>query len=152
MACSLAAMLYVGHSSSRRNERRWHGAIGLFAGATGLGVGVFLHNPSVAFLFVILAAIGVYAPFGVWWSYPTTFLSGAAAAGAIGMINSCGNIGGFVGPYITGWIKQKTGSFTGAWVYLAFSLLVSGVIVLTFKKQAPVIASVPLEEAAERQS
>jgi len=152
MACSLAAMLYVGHSSSQRNERRWHGAIGLFAGATGLGVGVFLHNPSVAFLFVILAAIGVYAPFGVWWSYPTTFLSGAAAAGAIGMINSCGNIGGFVGPYITGWIKQKTGSFTGAWVYLAFSLLVSGVIVLTFKKQAPVIASVPLEEAAERQS
>ena len=59
----------------------------------------------------------------VWWSYPTTFLSGAAAAGAVGLINSVGNLGGFVGPYLTGWVKQATGSFAGAMLYLAVSLV-----------------------------
>jgi sugar phosphate permease len=137
MTISLVTMLYIGHSSSKSGEKRWHGAIGLFIGAIGLGVGVFIHNPWISFFFVILAAIGTYAPFGVWWSYPTTFLSGPAAAGAIGLINSCGNIGGFVGPYITGWIKQTTGSFVGAWVYLACSLVLSGLLILTFKKVLP---------------
>ncbi len=137
MSISLLAMLYIGHSSSKRNEKRWHGAIGLFIGAIGLGIGVFIKNPHVGFLFVILAAIGTYAPFGVWWSYPTAFLSGPAAAGAIGLINSCGNVGGFIGPYITGWIKQTTGSFVGAWVYLALSLTASGLLVLTFRKVLP---------------
>lgn len=137
MSASLLTMLYIGHSSSKRREKRWHGAIGMFIGAIGLGVGVFIHDPLIAFFFVILAGIGVYAPFGVWWSYPTTFLSGTAAAGAIGLINSCGNVGGFVGPYVTGWIKQTTGSFAGAWVYLAVSLTLAGLLVLTFKKNLP---------------
>ncbi len=137
MAISLAAMLAIGHSSSKKGERRWHGAIGLFIGAIGMGVGVFMKEPWIAFFFVILAAIGTYAPFGVWWSYPTTFLAGPAAAGAIGLINSFGNLGGFVGPYITGFIKGATGSFTGAWVYLACSLTLAGLLILTFKKNLP---------------
>jgi sugar phosphate permease len=137
MAVSLAAMLYVGHSSSQKREKRWHGAIGLLIGAVGMGVGVFIKEPWIAFLFVILAGVGVYAPFGVWWSYPTTFLSGTAAAGAIGLINSCGNLGGFVGPYLTGLIKDATGTFTAAWVYLACSLTLAGLLILTFKKQIP---------------
>jgi sugar phosphate permease len=135
MALSLVAMLYIGHSSSKTGEKRWHGAIGMFIGAIGLGIGVFIKDPWISFFFVILAGIGVYAPFGVWWSYPTTFLSETAAAGAIGLINSCGNVGGFVGPYITGYIKDATGSFVGAWVYLACSLTFSGLLMLTFKKQ-----------------
>ncbi len=137
MAVSLAAMLYVGHSSSQKGEKRWHGAIGLLIGAVGMGVGVFIKEPWIAFLFVILAGVGVYAPFGVWWSYPTTFLSGTAAAGAIGLINSCGNLGGFVGPYVTGLIKDAAGTFTAAWVYLACSLTLAGLFILTFKKQIP---------------
>ncbi len=137
MGISLLTMLYIGHSSSKKREKRWHGAIGMFIGAIGLGVGVFIKDPWIAFFFVILAGIGVFAPFGVWWSYPTTFLSGTAAAGAIGLINSCGNVGGFVGPYVTGWIKQATGTFTGAWVYLAISLTLAGLLILTFKKDLP---------------
>lgn len=137
MFISLLASAYNGHSSSKRNEKRWHGAIPMFIGAIGLAVGVFMHNPVVAFFFVILANIGTYAPMAVWWSYPTTFLSGPAAAGAIGMINSCGNLGGFVGPYLTGWIKTTTGSFAGAYVYLACSLTAAGLLILTLRKQTP---------------
>jgi MFS transporter, ACS family, tartrate transporter len=137
MTFSLFAMLAIGHSSSKRGEIRWHGAAGLFIGAIGLGAGVMMKDPRAAFFFVILAAIGAYAPFGVWWSYPTTFLSGAAAAGAIGLINSFGNIGGFVGPYITGFIRERTGSYAGAWLYLACSLTGAGLLMLTFKKLPP---------------
>jgi MFS transporter, ACS family, tartrate transporter len=71
----------------------------------------------------------------VWWSYPTTFLSGAAAAGAVGLINSIGNLGGFVGPFITGWMKERSGSFAGAMLYLAVSLMLAGVFILTLKRE-----------------
>jgi MFS transporter, ACS family, tartrate transporter len=134
MACSLAFMLFIGHSSSKRNEKRRHGAVCLLLGAVGLGVGAFTHEPWLSFVFVTVAAIGCYGAFGVWWSYPTTFLSGAAAAGAIGLINSAGNVGGFVGPYITGWIKDTTGTFSTAWIYLSVSLVVAALLILTFKE------------------
>lgn len=137
MVASLLFSLYIGHSSSKRNEKRWHGAICPFLGAIGLGVGAFQTDAFVSFFFVILAAMGTYGVLSVWWSYPTTFLSGAAAAGAVGLINSFGNIGGFVGPYITGWIKGSTGSFTTAWVYLAGCLVIGGLIILTFRKNLP---------------
>lgn len=137
MTAALLAMVFLGYSSSKTGEKRWHGAIGLFIGSVGMGWGVFTQNAWLSFFCLTLAAIGNFAPFGVWWSYPTTFLSGTAAAGAIGLINSCGNIGGFLGPYITGFIKESTGSFNGAWLYLAVSLLLAGLMVLTLKKELP---------------
>ena len=73
----------------------------------------------------------------VWWSYPTSFLSGSAAAAAVGLINSTGNIGGFAGPYITGWIKQSTGSYLGAMLYLAGSLVIAAGSILTLRKRLP---------------
>lgn len=135
MALSLFAMVYVGSSSSKTGEKRWHGAWPMFIGATGLGIGTFLQEPLVNLVFVCLTAIGVYSAFGVWWSYPTTFLSGAAAAGAVGLINSFGNVGGYVGPYLTGFVKDMTGSFQGAYVYLACSLFAAGILMLTLKKK-----------------
>ena len=138
MMISLIASIYTGYSSSKRNEKRWHGAIHMFIAAVGVGLGAYIHNPWLFVFFMILGAIGTYAPMSVWWSYPTTFLSGSAAAGAIGMINSMGNLGGFVGPYVTGWIKQKTGSFAGANWYLACSLVAAGLLILTLRKQLPI--------------
>ncbi len=110
----------------------------MFIAAVGVGLGAYIHNPWLFVFFMILGAIGTYAPMAVWWSYPTTFLSGSAAAGAVGLINSMGNLGGFVGPYVTGWIKQKTGSFAGANWYLAGSLVAAGLLILTLRKQLPV--------------
>jgi MFS transporter, ACS family, tartrate transporter len=137
MALSLGAMEYTGASSSRTGEKRWHGAVPMFIGAVGMGIGVFMKDPILNFFFVCLTAIGVFAAFGVWWSYPTTFLSGAAAAGAVGLINSFGNVGGYVGPYLTGYVKDFTGSFRWAYVYLACSLAAAGVMMLTLRKKTP---------------
>jgi len=137
MFLSLIAMIYAGSSSSKTGEKRWHGALPLFIGAVGMGIGTFIRDPFLNFIFVGITAIGVYSAFGVWWSYPTTFLSGAAAAGAIGLINSLGNVGGYVGPYLTGFIKGMTGSFHWAYIYLACSLTAAGVLMLTLKKKVP---------------
>lgn len=146
MAASLVVSLYTGHSSSKRDEKRWHAAIHMFLAAFAIGAGAFVDNPWVYFSFLVLTAIGTYAPMAVWWSYPTTFLSGAAAAGAVGLINSMGNLGGFVGPYVTGWVKQATGSFAGAMVYLALSLAAAGFLILTLRKRAPTDAAEPGEQ------
>ena len=109
----------------------------MFLAALGVGAAAFTRDPWVFLLFLTLAAVGTYAPMAVWWSYPTTFLSGAAAAGAVGLINSVGNLGGFVGPYLTGWIKQTTGSFAGALLYLAASLTAAGLLILTLRPTPP---------------
>lgn len=134
MVLSLAAMVYIGFSSSRTGEKRWRGAVPVLIGALGIGVGAFVKDPALNFVFVCITAVGVYGAFGVWWSYPTTFLSGAAAAGAVGLINSFGNVGGYVGPFLTGYVKDLTGSFSGAYVYLACSLAAAGALMLTLKK------------------
>jgi len=134
MAVSLVVSLWTGHSSSKRDEKRWHGALHMFLAAVGMAGGAFARDPWVFCGFMLLAAVGTYAPMSVWWSYPTTFLSGLAAAGAVGLINSMGNLGGFVGPYVTGWVRQTTGSFAGAMLYLAASLAAAGVLILTLRK------------------
>ena len=137
MLVSLLASLYTGHSSSKRNEKRWHGALHMFLAAIGMAGGACAKDPWLFCGFMVLAAVGTYAPMAVWWSYPTSFLSGMAAAGAVGLINSMGNLGGFVGPYVTGWARQTTGSFTGAMLYLALSLAAAGVLILTLRKTEP---------------
>jgi MFS transporter, ACS family, tartrate transporter len=134
MLVSLLASLYTGHSSSKRGEKRWHGALHMFIAAIGLSGFAFTRDPWLFCAFMVLAAVGTYAPMSVWWSYPTTFLSGMAAAGAIGLVNSMGNLGGFVGPYVTGWVRQTTGSFAGAMLYLAASLAAAGFLILTLHK------------------
>ena len=133
MLVSLVASVATGHSSSKRNEKRWHGAGHMFLAAIGIGAAAFARDPWIFLFCLTLAAVGTYAPMSVWWSYPTTFLSGSAAAGAVGLINSVGNLGGFVGPYLTGWIKQTTGSFAGALLYLAASLTAAGLLILTLR-------------------
>lgn len=134
MAISLVVSAYTGHSSSVRDEKRWHVAVHMGLAAIGVGVGGLVDSPWVYYACLVLAAIGTYAPMSVWWSYPTTFLSGPAAAGAIGLINSVGNLGGFFGPSITGWMREQSGSFAGAMLYLAASLALAGLLVLTLRR------------------
>ncbi len=137
MTLALIGFLLVGHSSSATGEKRWHVAVPLFIGAIGMGFGPFTHDPMTSLALVCVSAVGVYVGMGVWWSYPTSFLSGAAAAGAVGMINSVGNTGGWIGPYLTGFVKDLTGSFQWAYIYLAFSLTVAGLLILTLRKKLP---------------
>jgi MFS family permease len=137
MVLALVGMMVVGRSAARTGERRWHGAAPMFLGAVGLAAGACSSGPWMGLFGLGAAAIGVYAAFGVWWSYPTSFLSGAAAAGAVGLINSCGNLGGWVGPYYVGVIKDLTGSMQGAYLGLAASLALAGAAMLSLRAAGP---------------
>ena len=71
--------------------------------------------------------MGIYAAVAAFWTLPTGFLTGSAAAGGIALINSLGNLGGFVGPYAIGWIKDATGDVALGLVVLAVCSIMSGV-------------------------
>ena len=130
-------MVLIANHSDRTGERRWHVALSAYGGCLGLGLtGYFLQNhlPVPAFISLCLAATGIWSTLGPFWSLPTAFLSGTAAAGGIALINSIGNIGGFVGPYIIGYVKEVTGSFTSGMLVLAATLFVAGFIALSARE------------------
>jgi nitrate/nitrite transporter NarK len=77
-----------------------------------------------------LAAIGIFCIFAVFWTLPTAWLSGTAAAGAIALINSIGNLAGFGGPYLIGWVKEATGSTSPALLLLAALPSIGGLLVV----------------------
>ena len=80
-----------------------------------------------------IAAAGLYSFFPAFWALPTTFLAGSAAAASIGLINSIGNLGGFAGPYIVGYLNERTHSFIGGMLYLSLSAIVGAGLILTLR-------------------
>ena len=84
MTAALLVQIYCGYSSEKRNEKRWHVATTLFIGTIGFLATPHSPSPEVSLFFICLTAVGVYGGMGVWWTMPTTFLSGAAAAGGDG--------------------------------------------------------------------
>lgn len=130
------AMYFVGKSSDRTGERRWHTVLGMVTGAIGLGCSVLFANISVfiSMVFFSVSVMGIYASFGPFWSIPHSFLTATAAAGAIAMINSIGNLGGFVGPYAMGYIRDATGSFNGGLLFLVGCLLAAAVLIISLRK------------------
>ncbi len=127
--CGLAAMLVLGWHSDKTGERRWHTAIppavagiGLLLGMTAGGHVVFV----VAMFCIVAAAQHAYLP--SFWAIPTAFLTESAAAAAIGLINSVGNLGGFLGPFLVGYIRTTTGSFIGGAAFLSCGLVLASVL------------------------
>jgi ACS family tartrate transporter-like MFS transporter len=125
------AMVYVGRGSDLSGERRWHLAVCAGIGAIGLMLASMTRSPILSLGAFSIAAAGIWGTFGPFWAMPPEFLSGAAAAGAIALINSIGNLGGFAGPYVVGIVKQRTHSFAGGMIVMAASLVAAGLLALT---------------------
>jgi MFS transporter, ACS family, tartrate transporter len=122
-AAALVAMTLWSAHSDRTGERRWHTAVPAAVGGIALiGAGI-VPNPLVAFLLLVLATVGIFCFFGPFWTLPAAFLAGTGAAAGIAVINSVGNIGGFLGPTILGFAVQITGS-TGTGLVIIGSCLV----------------------------
>jgi MFS transporter, ACS family, tartrate transporter len=133
----LAAMVLVAHNSDRRLERRYHVAIPSIMGAIALLVLGTTATSSVFFSVTLwcVVASGIYSLFGPFWSLPNEFLAGFSAAAGIALINSIGNLGGFVGPYAMGAISKQTGSFHGGLVFARISSFTSAMLVLALQKR-----------------
>jgi len=126
----LIGMVWWGRRSDHEAERRLHTAIPLFAAAGGILVSTLLDDPTLKMISLCVAGFGIFACLPVFWTLPTAFLSGAAAAAGIAVINSVGNLAGFAGPFAMGWIKDRTGSYTGGLMLLAALGIVAMAMVL----------------------
>ena len=119
---ALAGQLFFGWSSDRTRERLWHTVIPMAAGAIGLAAAVWSRGSlALTVICFMIAAAGLKAYLPSFWSLPSLFLAGSAAAGSIGLINSIGNLGGFLGPFLVGSIEAMTGSFESGLLFLAGS-------------------------------
>jgi len=125
---SVVVMLLVARSADRTGERRWHVAIPGVLGAVGLSLSVVLaKDGTLAIAALTLGLSGIMTTLPLFWSLPTAFLAGTGAAAGIALINSLGNLAGFVSPYAVGWLKDATGS-TDAGVYMLSVAVVIGVL------------------------
>jgi len=131
---AFGALMFVGWSSDRTNERKWHSAVPMIVAGVGLALSALTQgNVVLALAMFCIAAAGLYSFFPAFWALPTNFLAGSAAAASIGLINSIGNLGGFVGPYVVGYLNTKTDSFYGGMLYLAVSSALGGVCMLALR-------------------
>jgi len=131
---ALPVMTLVGRSSDRNRECRYHTAIPLAIGAMSLVLlGTTATSVLVSVTLWCLVASGVYSLFGPLLSLPNEFLSGFSAAAGIALINSIGNLGGFVGPYAMGAMSKMTGSFRGGLVFAGISLLIATLLLIALR-------------------
>jgi MFS transporter, ACS family, tartrate transporter len=142
-------MLLWGWSSDRHNERRMHFVVACLLATIGLIAVGWFSGSYWAILAMSFAAVGIYGSKPAFWPLPSAFLTGSAAAGGIALVNSIGNLGGFVGPYAVGWIKDATGSFEAGLYFLAACALASAILAFFGLRPAVVEETAPALEPAE---
>jgi len=127
---AVVAMILWARHSDRTGERTWHVVIACLVASAGLMLAGAASTVVAVIAALSLVNIGISAAKPPLWAMPTMFLSGSAAAVGIATINAIGNLGGFVGPWVIGWIKDSTGSFAGGLVFVAALLVLSAVLSL----------------------
>jgi ACS family tartrate transporter-like MFS transporter len=139
--------LFVGWSSDRKKERWLHTAVPMATGAFGLLLVTQSKGnlPLTIFGFMVAYA-GFKAYLPAFWSLPSLFLSGTSAAGRIGFINSVGNLGGVMGPFVLGTVEKLTGSFMGGLFFLTACMSLSSITVFWLGRRDPGEPSRTLED------
>ncbi len=139
---AVVSMVWVARHADRTGERRWHIAIPGLLGAAGLVLSVVWRaDTTLAMAALTLATMGILTTLPSFWSLPTAFLAGTGAAAGIALINSLGNLAGFVSPFAVGWLKDLTSS-TNSGMYLLAASLVMGAL-LTLSVPAPAVSPRP---------
>jgi ACS family tartrate transporter-like MFS transporter len=133
-------MILHGRSSDQRAERKLHFAAAVWWASAGLFLASLPLPAGVALGALALAVSGRWSAVAPFWGLSTAFLSGTAAAGAIALINSVGNLGGFAGPYIMGWLKDATGDYRIGLRVLSLLMFLGGVLATTIRAKPAVVA------------
>jgi len=147
----LISILVIGWNSDRTGERRRHTIFAMCMASFGLLMSLITHNhAALVVTSFCFAQVGLQGYLPGFWSLPTSFLTGTAAAASVGLINSIGNLGGFAGPYIVGFIDTRTHSFVGGVMYLSASALIAACLVLSVRatKKTQVTEQLPQGRSA----
>ena len=138
--CAAIAMKINGAHSDRTGERRWHILLWAIAGAAGFVLAAVAGNAWIGLSGICLAAMGIWCTNTVFWVVPMRLFTGVAAAANLALINSIGNLGGFIGPYLTGEIRQLSGSYVAALLTLGGSLTLFGILMFFFLQKQEAVS------------
>ncbi|NNM66122.1 MAG: MFS transporter [Burkholderiales bacterium] len=133
---AIVAMIVWAVHSDRTGERTWHIVIPCVLACFGLVLAAHASGPVAMIVALVVVNIGISAPKAPIWAMPSMFLSGAGAAAGIAMINSIGNLGGFVGPFAIGWLKSTTGGYAAGLYVVAATLAISAIVTLVLNRKA----------------
>jgi len=129
--CTFVVMLALGRSADRLRERRWHLVVPAVVAAGGFVAATIATSTTISIVCLSLAAAGAISCAPLFWSLPTAFLAGTGAAAGIAWINSVGNLAGFLGPFLVGYLKDFTGTNSAGMYLLAAALIIGSLAVLT---------------------
>jgi ACS family tartrate transporter-like MFS transporter len=132
VVATVGMILWAGQVD-RRGGKVFHLTLSCLTSAIGFAGAILASDFWVSLLFVTVALTGINAARGIFWTIPPRFLTGLAAAGGLAFINSVGTMGGFVGPYLMGWLTDRTGSFSAGLAAMAGSLLVATALAWSLK-------------------
>ncbi len=135
-AVGTLGMVYWGRHSDRTGERREHVALAALVAGAGIVASTMVDDPTGKMIALSIAGFGVFAVLPVFWTLPTSFLSGTAAAGGIAIINSIGNLSGFVGPFVMGKMKDATGSYAVGLLAVAGTVFLAMLVALSLPHEA----------------
>ncbi len=138
-AVAAVAMIIWSRRSDRLQERHWHAGGAAMLAAVSIAVALIINQPWIIVIGFVLLAIGVYSAINVFWAVPGQVLTGVGAAAGIGLINSIGNLSGFTGPYLTGFLYNATGSYTPGFLVIA-ALVGAGGLGMVLMPRHPVAA------------
>jgi MFS transporter, ACS family, tartrate transporter len=133
---AILGMIAWARHSDRTRERKWHVVVPCVAACLGFVWAGVATTAIGVILALMIANVGVSAAKGPLWAMPTTFLAGASAAAGIALINSIGNLGGFIGPFAIGWLKARWGSYGGGLYVVGAMLALSGGITLAVSRNS----------------
>ena len=142
-------MIWWGRHSDRAHERREHAAVALLVACGGIAASTLLFGATGKMIALSIAGFGIFAVLPVFWTLPTTFLSGAAAAGGIAAVNSIGNLSGFAGPFVMGELKDVTGSYTAGLLAISALGMMALILALSLQHDSS-LERAPTEETEER--
>ncbi len=142
-AIGAVGMIWYGRRSDEKVERKGHAAVALLIAAVGLIAATLTTDPLMKMTAFSISAFGVFAVLPVFWTLPTSFLSGPAAAAGIAIINALGNLSGFAGPYAMGALKDYTGNYNSGLLLIAGFVLISMVTVLLLKHDSSLESVAP---------
>jgi MFS transporter, ACS family, tartrate transporter len=129
-------MVWWSRHSDRHGERVLHLLTASVAGFLGLAISaLFTNSATISLVAITLGASGTLAVLPIFWTRPAALLGGAAGAGAIALTNAVGNVGGFVGPYVMGSLREATGGFTGGLLVAACGVLMTGILTMLLSRR-----------------
>jgi ACS family tartrate transporter-like MFS transporter len=131
---AIPAMLIMGWHSDKTGERRWHAALAAFAAAIGFALSQVFADPVAVMACFSLAAMGIMSYYAPFWALPTQLLSARWAAASFGFINLIANLGGFAGPYLIGFLTDRTGTYVAGVLLMVISAVLSGMVLMFLRE------------------